>query len=310
MLTLFFGFRPYSYLFVDMMNYYHWYFLKQGTPFVWNPDTDNILFDNIYEWLACNSYDPRIFFVLIATVYFGFMAAACIKLFPKDHFYAFVIYLGAFSTFSYGTNGIKAGAAASIFLLALAYRDHAVKMAALALLSLCFHHSMVVPIGGMIAAYLWKKPKWFFAFWLFCLLMAIAHVTFFQSLFAGYSDEQGARYLTSSGTDWGGKEGLRLDFILYSSVAVFVSWYTIFKKRIQSVEFNFISSIYLFTNGIWMLCMYANFTNRIAYLSWLMIPIVSAYPFFKLNIGQPPYALLNKIVLVYLAFFIYSVFLL
>ena len=37
-------------------------------------------------------------------------------------------------------------------------------------------------------------------------------------------------------------------------------------------------------NGLWLLCMYANFTNRIAALSWLLYPIVLIYPYFSVNI--------------------------
>lgn len=59
--------------------------------------------------------DATFFFGLIAAIYFIGMFVACRKLFPSNTLIVFLVCLAAFSTFSYGTNGIKAGAAASLF---------------------------------------------------------------------------------------------------------------------------------------------------------------------------------------------------
>lgn len=193
--------------------------------------------------------------------------------------------MGAFSTFSYATNGIKAGAAAALFLCAIAYRDRIWIAALLLFASLGFHHSMIVPIAAFIGALVCKKPKYYYAFWVFCFLIALGNITYFQELFAGLSKDQSAvNYLTNTSTDWGGKTGFRWDFVIYSSFPLLVGWYTVFKRKVKSERYNFILNIYLFTNAIWLLCMYVPFNNRIAYLSWCLYPIVLVYPFF--NCGQ------------------------
>lgn len=287
-LAIFIGLRPVSgRYFIDMANYYKYYQMISGNSFVFDVDTDNFLFDNIINWFACNSIPYYFFFLFISAIYFGCMAWACAKLFPHDSMLAFVVYLGAFSTFSYGTNGIKAGAAASIFLLALAYREKKVHAIVFLMTSLGFHHSMFVPVVAYGMAYFYKKPKAYLWAWIVCLLLAAAHVTFLMSLFSGYTDEHGAEYLVVDSFE---KEvtGFRPDFILYSAVPIFLGYYLIRKRYVISETYNFIWCTYTMTNCVFLLCTYGDYINRIAYLSWLMYPIVLLYPFVNTKWASHP----------------------
>ena len=305
-LSVFIGLRPVSGNFVDMGGYSALYIANIGEPFVFDWSTDNILFDNYLSFLASNSVPLEFFFLSISFIYFGCMAWACRGLFPKDKMVAFLVYLGAFSTFSYATNGIKAGSAASVFLVAISmYENRKILWAVVwALVSIGFHHSMVVPVVAFLFCLFVKNPKWYFAFWFFSLLMALFHITVFQHLFAGFADEQGAGYLAGSGEhirkDVLG--GFRIDFIIYSAAPIVVGWLGIYKKRIISREYSFLLNLYLFTNAIWLLCMYAEFTNRIAYLSWFMLPIVLIYPFLNEEWGETQYQTFRWVALGHLGF--------
>lgn len=282
LIALFIGFRPLSGIyFVDMWNYNSIYYaLQYGKPFELDLNTDNIIFDNLFSWLGANLYEVTVVFVIISLCYFLFAYKAATLLFKNYAFLAFVVFLGAFSTFSYGTNGIKAGAAASFFLCALGYRDSWLKATVFLALSLGFHHSMIMPVAAFVIAWFIKNPKIYFSIWIIALLIAASHITFFQELFAGMADERGAGYLNDTEGDWGGKAGFRLDFVLYSALPVVIGYFAIFKYNLRSKKYYFLLNTYLLTNAIWMLCMYASFTNRIAYLSWLMYPFVTIYPFF------------------------------
>lgn len=306
--TLFIGLRPLSGAFLDMMNYYLIYTIQSDSgKFVFNPDSTNFIFDNLLRYLAKNYFDIIILFFIIACIYIGCIYWSLNKIFSKDLFYALVIYLGAFSTFSYGTNGIKAGAAASIFLLVFAYYKKPLIAALICFISLGFHHSMELPIVALVLAYFVKNPKWYFAGWAFCLLMAILHVTIFQEIFAGFSDEGGQGYLSAVEGTWAGKSGFRWDFILYVLPALAIGWWTNYKWRINDRGYNLMLNTFLTVNAVWMLCMYVPFNNRIAYLSWFMLPVLICYPFFKFKISPKQYITLNWIVIGYLAFtcFIY-----
>lgn len=298
--ALFIGFRPISGVFIDMMNYHMFYNFRCGQPFVFDSDTDNLLFDNLLSYLAANGYDIRIFFVTIALIYFGGMFIAMRKMFPKDCLYAFVIYLGAFSTFSFGTNGIKAGAAASMFLCTLAYMHNKKYLLLLAAITFGFHHSMVLPLGALAISFFYRNTRVYLYVWLCCILLSALHVTAFQEIFNSMADEQGQNYLSQ--VDGEASHGFRPDFIFYSSFPILVGYYAMFKHNYRSKTYTTLFNTYLITNSVWMLCMYASFTNRIAYLSWQILPIVMIYPFFDKEFVNMQYRKLNIVAWWHLGF--------
>ena len=304
LIILFIGFRPVHILFADMVNYADWYTrLYEGIPFKFDWATDNLIFDNLFIWWGSMRLGYRSFFLLIASIYFGAAYLGIRKLFPNDRLPAYLVFLAAFSTFSYATNGIKAGAAASLFILALGYRENLKLCIPLILLSWGFHHSMIMVVAAFVVTLFVKNPKVYFACWVFCFLMAAAHVSFFAEFFSGFTTEHGAEYLLSDASDDGTKGGFRIDFILYSAVPVVVGWYAVFKKKMQlSNLYKNLLNLYLCLNGIWMLCMYAAFTNRIAYLSWFLYPIVLVYPFLQEDWGKGRYRTFSMVMLGHLAF--------
>lgn len=291
-LTFFIGLRPVSgRYFCDMSNYAAHYEILEGNQFFFDPQAENFIFDNLFSWWISNSLGFSSFCLLIAAIYFITAYLGLKRLFPQNELAAYLVFLAGFCTFSMGTNGIKAGAAASIFILAMSYRHNLKICIPLVLISLGFHHSMQMPIGALLITQIFKKSKWYFYGWFFCLLMALGHVSFFANLFASVTDETGADYLmgASNGAD-GTQGGFRLDFILYSSAPIAIGYYYIMKKKMQVSEmYRDLLHYYLCTNGIWMLCMYANFTNRIAYLSWFMYPIVLIFPFLNENFSEYKY---------------------
>lgn len=305
-LTFFIGLRPVDErYFVDMYMYdYSYYLTYYGAPFVFDRHADNFIYDNLFAWLGAQKYESGVFFFLMSTIYFICMLWACLKLFPKDSLLALVVYLGAFSTFSFGTNGIKAGAAASLFLVALAYyKDNKIITIFFLWLSLGFHHSMLAPIVAFVIAYFYKNPKIYLYGWLLCLLLAALHVTFFMTLFAGFTDEHGAGYLEEETKDMiRNVSGFRPDFIIYSAVPIIIGYYLITVKKIKSERYNFLWCVYTLTNCVFLLCTYGSFINRIAYLSWLMLPFILLYPFLCIRWSNQQEQYLKYAVLGHLGF--------
>lgn len=301
--SIFIGLRPLSGRFVDMVNYnsiYYTLIYGNNNGFRW--DTENLLFDNILFFLGDNKIEITIFFLIISLIYFGLTYISCLKLYPKDSIYAFICFLGAFSTFSYATNGIKAGAAAAIFICAIAYRRKTIGTIILLLLSFGMHHSMIVPVLAFLIAKTYKNTKFYLYFWLFSLLVALLNISFFIEFFAQFADEGGKIYLSDTAGNWGGKSGFRYDFVIYSFFPILVGYYTIYKQRIATPLYKFIFNIYLITNSVWMLCMHAAFTNRIAYLSWQLYPFVLVTPFFNNSLTTHYVKELNTVVWIQLLF--------
>lgn len=302
-LALFIGTRPISPVFPDMPQYVGILERYGGIPFTFDYNADNLIWDNMLLYFASIRLSPIIYYVMIASFYYLGSFFACKRLFPRDYVAAFLVWAVAFSTFSYGTNGLKAGTAATFFLLALSYRKNLKVCLPLAFLSWGIHHSMFVPLLALFVTIIYRKPKYYFYFWLFSIVIAAAHITVFQNLFAGFSDEKGAGYLTAeSGDDYAYLTGLRLDFILYSAMPVLMGWYAVNKMKVQSLIYNTLLCMYLLCNGVWALCMYASFTNRIAYLSWFMYPIVLIYPILNEQWFGNRYRTFSKIAWLHLGF--------
>ena len=93
------------------------------------------------------------------------------------------------------------------------------------------------------------------------LILAALHVEFFQILFSGYTDQKGSRYLLTDEDSF--VTGFRLDFILYSAVPVIIGYLIKFKRHVNDEIYDLWLRMYLLTNSVWMMCIYASFTNRI-----------------------------------------------
>lgn len=309
-IILFIGLRPVNDIFVDMVGYnntYNVFFLK---PFQFNYDTLNLLFDNILPFMASKGLPNWSYFLFIAALYFGLVYIACRRLFPRDSYAAFLVFLAAFSTFSYGVNGIKAGLAASIFILAVSYRDKLIISIPLALLTYTIHHSMTIVIVAFLISLINKNIKITLYFWIFCLIMAIFHVTYFQTLFANFADESGTNYLMSSISGMY-VTGFRLDFIIYSIMPIWLGWHHINKHNSKiSKTYSTLLQTYILTNSVWLLCMYAAFTNRIAYLSWFLYPIVLIYPYLNESYNGNRYLMFTKVAIIHLLFTLFMHFIL
>lgn len=303
LLALFVGVRPISPIFADMTSYIGRLERFGGMPFYFDFDVENLLWDNMLMFFASIELPPTLYYIFIASIYFIGTFVSCKRLFPRDYLAAFLVWAAAFSTFAYGTNGLKAGTAASIFLLALSYREKTIVCLLLAMTSWGVHHSMFVPIAALCVTIIYRKPKYYFYFWIFSVIIAAAHITVFQNFFAGFSDEKGAEYLNpDENSNHLHLTGFRPDFIVYSAMPIFVGWYAIKKMEITSLMYDTILCMYLLCNGIWMLCMYANFTNRIAYLSWFMYPVVLIYPLLNEQWFGNRYKAFAKIAWLHLGF--------
>lgn len=296
--SLFIGFRdPFSIVFGDSYLYSQIYDASLGNSFVWDWSKDNFIYDNLLLLMSSINLPISFFYTTIAIIYFIGIWVSCSLLFPNDTMASYVVYLAGFSTYAYGVNGIKAGAAAALFLVAIALSLRGKPLWTLILLffSLGFHHSMLMPIVAFVICFFYKNPRFYVVIWFVSLIIAVFHITVFQNLFIFLGSDIDNRIVDYLGKENGGYYrsdifgGFRIDFILYSVVPLLIGWESVFRRKIRSNRYLFILNLYTLINAIWMLCMYASFTNRIAYLSWLLYPIVLIYPFLKEKWGQSQY---------------------
>jgi hypothetical protein len=230
------------------------------------------------------------FFTLVSVGYFGFMMLACHRLFQNNAWGAMLFLLGAFSTFSYATNGIRNGLACSMILYALSLavenKRGIIIGGIIAVYAIAIHKTAALPVVCFAAAYFQRSTKYAIYFWIFSIgLNLVAHGAI-ESFFSGFvADERMASYVKS--TDSYAqvyKSGFRPDFLLYSAMPVWMAYYVLVKKGIQDITYSFIANTYIYANAFWVMMMQASYSNRFAYLSWFMLPIVLAYPCLRMNV--------------------------
>lgn len=281
LMILFIGFRPISIVFMDMLDYStamldHRY---ENVDYSYN-----YVFTPMMGFLSSIGAAPRIPIVLLAFINLFVSYIAIRKFFPQNTYLAYLVFLGCFSTFMYATNGLKAGCAAAWLLCAAAYRDNLKISLPLLLVSLGFHHSMQVMVVAYVLSFFYRNSKHYICGWLACLLISFLHIQYFQLLFAGFTDEHGADYLTiSEDSDFFVGSGFRYDFVLYSALPIVIGWYYIVKKKNIDSFYSFVLNMYIVGNSAWLLCMYANYSYRFAYLSWSLFPALILYPFLRIE---------------------------
>lgn len=286
------GLRPISSrYFGDTVNYaYTFYGYQYGTD-LYDPNASEWMFN----WLmvTCASVmDVQGFFVIVEVGYVGLMLLACKRLMPNNTSLAMLFCFGAFSFFTYGTNGIRNGLACSLMLLAFSFIQGTKKDKIIVVL-LCFmafniHRSTALPIFCMVVSLFYRNTKMVFLFWIGSIFISAVAGGFVESFFTGLGfDDRMDNYLNSTEyDDQFSSTGFRWDFLLYSAMPIWLGWYVVIKKKIFNNQYLLLLHTYILANAFWVMLIRASFSNRFAYLSWFMYPLVLAYPLLVLPIWK------------------------
>lgn len=291
----FIGTRPLSGVFVDMITYSQKYEAAGSGISVYPED---LAFDWLMRAMAPN-FSVETFFLVCAGLYVIPLSLAAQIMHGRWAFPALLALLGSFSFFSYGVNGVRSGIAASLTILAFALHRRWALTYPIAIFAGLFHRSLFITITFFVITKWVKSVYLYSAFWFFCLIVSIFNgaetAAFILSFLGDGEDQRFSNYLLGQGDD---KGGFRLDFILYSIIPVIISHLFATKEGVKGETYRRFLCTYLATNGFWLLCMYAAFSNRFAYLSWCILPlvIISAHltESNKVNVVQkhlPPYSI-------------------
>lgn len=307
-LALWIGYRPVHWVFADMVNYAHTFNLMKER--LAPPTTE----ENEYLWQLLTYYcaknlDINSYFAIVATGYFGFILLACCLLCPNNIMIALLFVLGSFSCYSYSINGLRNGLACSIVLAAFGFlvgnKRNFVIAAILGFVALNIHKSTVIPLLMLVIS--WKFIKsfhWAYSFWLLSIVLSLVAGGFFMNLFGSIGFDGRESYISGGvDADTFRHEGFRWDFLLYSMMPIVLGYYIVIKRKIQDRAYFVLLNTYTLTNAFWVMVIRANYSNRFAYLSWFMYPIVLAYPLLKVDVwGEEQGSYMQKIMLAQIAF--------
>lgn len=290
LLSLWIGQRPISdIIFGDTQVYAHYFDLMKYENIPPTLDDEEWLF-SIFMFMCSKVMDVHTYFTIIDIMYFGFTFWACRRFTPNNVLISTLFCLGAFSFYSYGTNGIRNGLACSILLVALSYMDgnykNKLKSLILAFLAVNIHNSTLLPFVMSLAALLFVKNfRYAFTFWILSIFISLVAGDSITSFFGGLGFDRRLDYLTTKPTEGVfSHTGFRWDFLIYSMMPICLGYYVVIKRGIENKIYTHLLNTYTLTNAFWVMVIQANYSNRFAYLSWFMYPIVLAYPLLKLNV--------------------------
>lgn len=289
LLAVWMGARPFT-GYGDTMTY-HLSYLQAGES-----GAMEIMVDTGTEWvwglltIVCHAFDldTNGYFTVIALLYVLSATWAMKKFVPTAPYLGFLFLVSSLFFLNFGLNGLRNGLACHFILLAMAFYmdDKRIIAGIIAFIALGTHRSVMLPIASMIAAVtVLRNPKHAFYIWLASIPLSLVSGTFFMRWLSGlniddrisaYAEGHGHGYLFSS-------LGFRWDFIAYSSMPIALYWFVCLKKRLRDGWFNTIATTYMLANAVWVLLIRMEYSNRFAYLSWFLIPVMVVYPFCNMK---------------------------
>ncbi len=307
------GFRPISNAFGDTTVYARGYNDFSSVTEIITFERDSLFY--FLMWLCSQFISVNWFFFIIEILYIVPMALACYRLLKNNADIGLLFCFAAFSFFSYGVNGIRNGVACSFVFLALTFiRGSSLDKTICAFLSLIaysFHASAALPIVCMLAAHFIRKPNFMFYFWLLSIIVSLIAGNTVANFFAnlGFDDRISDYIHPEIEEDLYTETSFRWDFLLYSAAPILLGWYYVFKKNVYNSTYLLLLGTYIYANAFWIMVIRAEFSNRFAYLSWFLYPIVIAYPLLKLKIWPKTQGQKTALImLAHLAFTLFMVF--
>lgn len=266
------------------------------------------------EWIwmlimqTCKVYDlsPSTFFTIIAAGYILPLIPAMKKFIPANPFLGLLFVFSSLFFLPFGVNGIRNGLACNLLILGLAYLFDGKYSIFAVFVFLCYgiHHSVMLPIVAcLLTIFYFRDVKVCVYLWLLSIVLSLFAGGWFINFFAGLGfDDRMSQYAQELDSDAFSQTGFRWDFLLYSAMPVYLSWYVCVKKRISDNWYNAISCTYLICNAFWVLVIRASYSNRFAYLSWFIYPLVIVYPLVLLPVWHDQDSRTGQILIAYIAF--------
>ena len=294
-LTFYLGLRPLSGSFGDMNMYRHSYenivngfsSMSLKTEWLWN---------NLTAFCKLSGFNVYEYFFIVEIGYFAGMFICAFILMRKNLWIAVLFFYISFSCYSFGTNGIRNGLGCSLELVAITLfaLGGAKRPVGILLMTLAMgiHRSTALPGAAAIASlYLVKDTKTAIRFWIASIGISLVAGPLVENFFAALGfDDRMSDYASTNQDERSMNQfsatGFRWDFLLYSSFGTIMIWYVTRYRKFTDKVYSVIAISYLLCNAFWIMVIRSAFSNRFAYLSWFLYPVVMAYPLLRMNLWK------------------------
>lgn len=294
-LTIWFGSRNYNlYIYGDSYFYAHSYNIIDtsnisGADIDWSSEW---FFSLINVAFRFSGISTKHYFTFLAFLYIFSVLWASRLFCPGRPMLAFLFILTSFSFLTFGLNGVRNGIACHLCLLAIALYldDKRIAAGIIAFIILGVHRSVILPIAAGIAAVtVIRNPKTALIIWLASIPVSLIAGNYFSDFIMSIGfDDRMTKYAGGSlrGMNHFSGTGFRWDFLVYSALPVAFYYYVNIWKGLRDGWYNVIATIYMLSNAFWIIVIRAEFSNRFAYLSWFLMPVMLAYPLANMKVVE------------------------
>ena len=310
-LTIWMGFRPVSVAFGDTMNYALEYASMDARHITMNWSGEwiwSLLMNSCKAW----GLSVNVFFAIVAAGYVLSAYWAVSRFMPTDTMLGIVFLLNSLMFFTFGVNGLRNGLACHLVLLGASFLldDKWIPGTLVFLIAFGIHRSTMLPIVAILTGrFLMRNVRYVLLFWIASIFISLVAGGAITNVFSGLGfDDRMTQYATASDMSQFSKTGFRWDFLLYSAAPIVMAWYVCVKKNLQDNWYNVICTAYCLCNAFWIMVIRSSFSNRFAYLSWFLYPLVIAYPLVNMPIRGDQDRFTGWILLAYSAFSVFMWF--
>lgn len=270
----------------------------------------------LWQWLmnGCKALglSINVFFTIVAAGYVLSAFWAVYRFMPNDPMLGIVFLLNSLMFFPFGVNGIRNGLACHFVLLGISFLldDRWVSGLLISLFALGIHRSTMLPLAAVFAGiFVTRDLRYVVAFWIASIFISLVAGGAVAQVFTGLGfDDRMTQYVTTSDLSQFSRTGFRWDFLLYSALPVGMAWYVCIHKNFQDNWYNVLCTVYCLCNAFWIMVIRSSFSNRFAYLSWFLYPIIIAYPLVNMPIREDQDQFTGWILLAYAAFSVFMWF--
>ena len=270
----------------------------------------------VWQWLmnGCKALglSVNVFFTIVAAGYIFSAFWAVYRFMPNDPTLGVIFLLNSLMFFPFGVNGLRNGLACHLVLLGISFLldDKWVPGILISLIAFGIHRSTMLPIASVIVGlFVTRNIRYVIAFWIASIFISLVAGGAVTQIFAGLGfDDRMTQYVSSSDMSGFSRGGFRWDFLLYSAFPVGMAWYVCIRKNIQDNWYNVLCTVYCLCNAFWIMVIRSSFSNRFAYLSWFLYPIIIAYPLINLPVREDQDRFTGLILLAYAAFSVFMWF--
>lgn len=251
----------------------------------------------LYQYLAGRIMNYRIWILLLAFVYTGNYLWASFRLSRKYGLLLFLSFVAGFGFFTYGINAIRAGLAFSLLILGISFCESWWRLAVCFVVACTCHISALLPVVVFVLIRLLgcRSVCIGIIVWSVCLVVSFLGEGLMTGLADSVFGNGRADYLVNAeklqrlqeafGTVY--RTGFRWDFIIFSLLPVGCALGYRYVLRYKSSFYDWILATYLVVNAAWLLVIRLPFTDRTAYLSWFLMPLLMFYPLTDGDLSLP-----------------------